>query len=245
MTTAVYKQKKPKLHVARNLTVAQRGFTILELAVVISIIFLILGSVTIGRDVHRNATYQRISSDFIQGWLIAYDAFVAGTGVVPGDSATAPTGFVAGATATSLCGAGLMNAMQAAGVAMPAGRAEGANDRYVYLDTNGIPHELQVCLRNVQWSEPGATVGTYVARNRNTLEIRGMTPALAKLIDNQIDGLPDARFGQMREQSQAALTTAAGVPWSQGDTTPYGAVAPTNLDESQVVELLGYIKMSR
>ena len=229
----------------RNGAIVARGFTLLELAVVISIIFLILGSVTIGRDVHRNAAYQRISSDFIQGWLIAYDAYVAGTGIVPGDSATAPTGLISGVTATSLCGAPLMNAMQAAGVAMPAGRAEGANERYVYLDSNGIPHELQVCLRNVSWAEPSVTVGTYVARNRNVLEIRGMTPALAKLIDNQIDGLPDARFGKMREVSQSAIITAGlGVPWSEDDTTNFNKTK-TNEDETQVVEVLGYIKMSR
>ncbi len=245
MKTTFNNPPSQALYGARLMRAKQKGFTLLELAVVISIIFVILGSVTIGRDVHRNAAYQRISSNFIQGWLIAYDAYVAGTGVVPGDSVTVPTGFVAGATATDLCGVALMNAMQAAGVAMPAGRTEGANDRYVYLDTNGVPHELVVCLRNVPWSEPGATVGTYQVRNRNTLTISGMTPALAKMIDNQIDGLPDARFGQMREQSQAALTTATGVLWSQDDTTAFGAVAPTSLDESQVVELLGYVRMSR
>ena len=34
--------------------------------------------------------------------------------------------------------------MTRAGIRMPPGRAEGLEDRYVYLDTNGNPQEVQV-----------------------------------------------------------------------------------------------------
>jgi len=226
----------------------QRGFTILELAIVLSIIFLILGAVTIGRDVHRNAAYQRISSDFIQGWIIAYDTFVQGTGRIPGD--TGATGIVNGALATPLCGAALIGAMQAAGIEMPVGRTEGQNDRAVFLDTNGLPHELQICFNNVVWAEPGAAVNTYIAANRNVMELRGMTPALALLLDNQIDGRPDARFGKFRQQGQQnnvtpLPATPAANNWTLDETVAIGSVASTTLDESQVVEVLGFLKMSR
>lgn len=226
----------------------QRGFTILELAIVLSIMFLILGAVTVGRDVHRNAAYQRISSDFIQGWIIAYDTFVQGTGMVPGDAGG--TGMVNGATSTPLCGAALIGAMQAAGVAMPLGRTEGQNDRAVFLDTNGLPHELQICLNNVAWAEPGAAVNTYVAANRNVMDIRGLTPALALLLDNQIDGRPDARFGQLRQQGQQnnVIPLPPAPPannWSLDETVAFGSVVSSTLDESQVVEVLGFLKMSR
>lgn len=227
---------------------SQSGFTILEMAIVISIMFLILGAVTIGRDVHRNAAYQRISSNFVQGWILAYDAFVLTTGNVPGD-ATA-TGIVNGATATPLCGAALMGAMQAAGIAMPAGRTEGQNDRAVYIDTNGLPHELQICFNNVAWAEPGAAVNTYVAANRNVMELRAITPALALLLDNQIDGKPDARFGQLRQQGQQNnVTPVPAIPpannWTLDETVAFGSAISTTLDESQVVELQAYVKMSR
>ncbi len=227
---------------------SQSGFTILEMAIVISIMFLILGAVTIGRDVHRNAAYQRISSNFVQGWILAYDAFVLTTGNVPGD-ATA-TGIVNGVTATPLCGAALIGAMQAAGIAMPAGRTEGQNDRAVYIDTNGLPHELQVCFNNVAWAEPGAAVNTYVAANRNVMELRAITPALALLLDNQIDGKPDARFGQLRQQGQQNnVTPVPAVPpannWTLDETVAIGSAVSTTLDESQVVELQAFVKMSR
>jgi type II secretory pathway pseudopilin PulG len=227
----------------------QSGFTILEMAIVISIMFLILGAVTIGRDVHRNAAYQRISSDFVQGWILAYETFVLATGNIPGDT-TPATGIVNGTTNTPLCGTTLLGLMQAAGIAMPTGRTEGQNDRAVYLDTNGVPHELQICFNNVAWAEPGATVNTYVARNRNVMELRGITPALALLIDNQIDGKPDARFGQLREKGQQSNVTpvpdaAPANNWTLNETVAFGETTSTTKDESQVVELQALVKMSR
>lgn len=224
-----------------------RGFTLLELAVSLSIIFLVLSAVTIGRDVHRNAAYQRISSDFVQGWLLAYDSYVTATGNVPGDKVTAPTGRVNGDVVpiASLCGTNLLTAMQAAGIALPEGRTEGSADRYVYLDTNGIPHEIQVCFSNEEWSEPGSTSGTYVVRSRNVMRLTGLTPALANLLDGQIDNHPDARFGRMREQSQAALKTSTSSLWSLDERVRYGDTSATNLDESQAAEMTGYIKMNR
>ena len=196
---------------------------------------------------HRNAAYQRISSDFVQGWLLAYDSYVTATGNVPGDNFTAPTGRVNGALTPikSLCGIDLLSAMQAAGIALPTGRAEGSADRYVYLDSNGIPHELQVCFSNEEWSEPGAAPGNYVKYDRNVMILTGLTPALANLLDGQIDNHPDARFGRMREKSKANSTATASSLWSLNEGISYGGSTTTNLDESQVAEMTGYIKMNR
>lgn len=234
-------------HTGKLLNSRQQGYTLLELAVSLAIIFIVLSAVTIGRDVHRNAAYQRISSDFVQGWLLAYDSFVTATGNVPGDSTTAPTGKVNGAATLlkPLCGASLLTAMQAAGIAMPEGRAEGSADRYVYLDSNGIPHEIQVCFSSENWTEPGASSGSYVQRPRNVMILTGVTPALANLLDGQIDNHPDASFGRMREASMAAQTAPVSSSWSLDERVAYGDSTATTRDEAQVAELTAYIKMHR
>ena len=224
---------------------AQRGFTLVELSIVLAVIGLILGAVAIGKDLQRSAAYQRISSDFVQGWLLSYDAHVAGTGIVPGDNAVAPTGKVNASTA-ELCGAPLLNAFLAAGIRLPEGRAEGSQNLYVYLDSNGNPQEVEVCFQNVVWAEPGAAVGIYTALPRNVMVLKSVTPALAQMIDSQIDGHPDARFGRVRESTQAGNTAVVvGQQWSADERTTYGTNVANARDEDQVAVLIAWVQMSR
>ena len=223
----------------------QRGFTLVELAVVMVAIGLLLGAIAVGKDLQRSAAYQRLSSTFVQGWIDSYNVFVAGTGIVPGDTPVTPTGRVNAGT-TELCGNDLVNAFLAAGIRLPEGRAEGLQSRYVYLDSNGNPQEVEACLQNVNWAEPGATVGTYVTRARNVLVLKNVTSALATLLDSQLDGHPDARFGQLREAAQAnAITTTTGQLWSIDERMSYGTTVATALDEDQVATTTVWIQMSR
>jgi prepilin-type N-terminal cleavage/methylation domain-containing protein len=219
-----------------------RGFTIVEMSVVLVVIALIVGAVTVGRDVYRSAAAQRMSSDFVQGWLLAYDRFVAGVGTVPADNFDSPTGLVRATTGSFLCGNDLLNAMLGAGIALPTGRGEGLGDRYVYQDSRGIPHEAAVCFGAVPWSEPYASVGNYQARPRNVMRLQGLTPELATMIDTQIDGRVDARHGRFREIGEHNNNTALGVPWSRDETNNFnGGSNP----DAQVAEVSAYLRMGQ
>ena len=203
-----------------------RGFTLLELSVVLVIIGLIIGAVTIGKDVQRNASYQRIATEFVQGWAIGYDTFSTNNGIVIADNPANPTGMVNAVTATPLCLNNLRGAMQAAGIAMPSGRSEGSETQAAYLDSHGLPQEMAICFENVSWSEPGATLGTYVTRRRNVMTLTGLTPSMASLLDSHFDGRVDARFGKFREQSVAANTGTSSIAWSQIEPVADEAQAP-------------------
>ncbi len=261
----------------------QRGFTLVEMAVVLVIIGLILGAVAVGKDVQRNAEYQKVSNKFIYEWKKSYDGYYQRTGVVLGDSQVAPTNMVDGEEVTiggapaatgnlngalsgtpdnygnkglRICngqgfaqnsvGAGdadvaklnLRALMQKIGNRMPPGRGEGKEDRYVYTDTNGNPAELQVCF---QWNPASQTQGAG-----NVMVIRGLTPDLARYLDQIVDGKPDAQEGRFRQQNTSANTTTTanqpGAQWGANNTYDQGSAATASaigegkkLDEDQVV----------
>ncbi|MFN4120356.1 type II secretion system protein [Acidovorax sp.] len=233
----------------------QRGFSLLELSIALVVIGLVVGAVAIGRDLQRSAANQRLSTDFVQGWQLAYEAFVNGVGYPPGDNPTDPTGRINGNVSpagTELCGTPMINTFLAAGIKLPNGRTEGQQDRYVYLDSNGNPQEVQVCFQSVDWAEPGAAVNTYVTRPRNVIVMRGVTFSLAGALDQQIDGHSDARFGRFRDISLANNVTPPAVPgtphgqpWPIDDSMAFGSTTSTRLDESQVAVTTAYFKMMR
>ena len=230
-----------------------KGFTLVEMSIVLVVIGIILGAVSVGKDLQRNAAYQKISQSFVQGWALAYQSYYTRVNVVIADNQTSPTLRVNGvtipappalppATLTAICGGDLQTVMDAAGVQMPAGRAEGSEDTYVYLDTNGNPQQVSVCFQNRPWSVDGLNTNTYMLRNKNVMVISGLTPDLARLLDNSVDGIADARFGFFRESQYANNLTVNRRVWSKTNTQNF-ANANVNQDESQVAILTAYYLM--
>ena len=234
---------------------AEAGFTLIEMALVLVVIGLIVGALTVGKDVVRNAEYQKIAHKFVMEWKRGYDEYFQRTGVVLGDNQTAPTymvngreawigggnlsGAVAGVpenygnTGLKICkgqgyprnsiGVGdaslarqdLRELMQKIGIRMPHGRGEGQEDRYVYNDSNGNAVELQVCF---QWNPAGTISGAG-----NVMVLRGLTPDLARYLDQIVDGKADALEGRFRQQdarsnAQEPSSQQPGQEWSANNT---------------------------
>ena len=256
----------------------QGGFTLVELSVVLAVIGLIIGAMAIGKDVQRNAEYTKVKNKFIDQWEQSYNQYYQRTGVVVGDNQVAPRLMVNGVGYTVAAGApisgGNMTAVAATavprvcdkadgggmtargtavttlrtlmtqtGVRLPPGRAEGFEDRYVYLDSNGNPQEVQVCF---QWNPPASADGAG-----NVMIISGLTPDLARMLDQITDGKPDAQEGRFRLQGIANGTAnAPGVQWNRtnDDSIAGGAGAAgnnTRLDEDQVATVVAVYKMNQ
>ncbi len=259
---------------------AQGGFTLVELAVVLAVIGLIIGAVAIGKDVQRNAEYTKIKNKFIDQWEQAYNQYYQRTGVVVGDSQVAPRimvngnafgavvvpavvplsggdmsaagvtppapvcerDTVAGVRAGAVAGQ-LRTLMTQAGVRLPPGRAEGQEDLYVYTDTNGSPQEIQVCF---QWNKPSTPAGSG-----NVMVISGLTPDLARMLDQMIDGKPDEQEGRFRRQGiDNGVANAPGLQWIANNTSGQGAGLAANTDgksrdEEQVITLTAIYKMNQ
>ena len=254
----------------------QGGFTLVELSVVLAVIGLIIGAMAIGKDVQRNAEYTKVKNKFIDQWEQSYNQYYQRTGVVVGDNQVAPrlmvngTAYVAtgvlptsggnmtgvtppGRVCDKAIGGGMAARTEAAavdlrtqmtrvGVRMPPGRAEGFEDRYVYLDSNGNPQEVQVCF---QWNLPSTPEGSG-----NVMIISGLTPDLARMLDQITDGKPDAQEGRFRLQGIVNGTAnAPGVQWNRtnDDSFAGSAAAGDNirLDESQVATVVAIYKMNQ
>ncbi len=239
----------------------QKGFTLIELSIVLAIIGLIIGAIAVAKDVQRNAEYTKVSNKFLTQWKMAYDQYYQRTGTVVGDCQQAPTymingsettiggtnacaraggqaqagipenfagnrgfkicqgqGYAAGQTGTgdsTLATQALRDLMTRHGVRLPPGRGEAHEDRYVYQDSNGNATEIQVCF---QWNPAGTTSSAG-----NVMVVRGLTPDLARYLDQMIDGKPDSREGRFRIQDRAAHTQAAqanapGTSWEANNT---------------------------
>ncbi|KRG44938.1 secretion system protein [Stenotrophomonas pictorum JCM 9942] len=259
----------------------QGGFTLVEMAVVLVIIGVIIGAVMIGRDVQRNAEYTRIKQKFVDQWVVGYNSYHQRFGAPVGDNQAAPRLMVAGIdfngaagslsggdmagatspgaicnaaapqgiTAASTNGLQLRDMMRRAGISLPPGRGEGFEDRYVYLDTNGNPQEVQVCF---QWNPPGTGSGSG-----NVMVISGLTPDLARSLDQMIDGKPDPQSGAFRQQGVAAKTATdnantAGIEWQGNNTEAFNTSGSgtagangTNTDTEQVLTMTAHYKMNQ
>jgi len=261
----------------------QSGFTLVELSIVLAVIGLIIGAMAIGKDVQRNAEFTKVKNKFVDQWEQAYNQHYQRTGVVVGDDQIAPRimvngtnyGTVAAAlSGTTLSGGNmagvtppgrvcdkaegsgmlargaadttLRTQMTQAGVRLPPGRAEGFEDRYVYLDSNGNPQEIQVCF---QWNRPGSADGSG-----NVMILSGLTPDLARMLDQMVDGKPDAQEGRFRLQGVVNGTpNAPGIQWNRtnDDSIASAGGASTSTgnalrqDEAQVVTVVAIYQMNQ
>ena len=144
--------------------------------------------------------------------------------------------------------------MTQAGIRMPPGRAEGLEDRYVYLDSNGNPQEVQVCF---QWNVPLADSSADNAvgdGTGNVMVITGLTPDLARALDQMIDGKPDEREGRFRRQGvennagpggSSTPINAPGLEWQATNRDLIGTNNDRNLDEDQVAIVTAIYRMNQ
>ena len=173
-----------------------KGFTLVELAVVLVIIGIILGAVIKGNDLIENAKVKGVIQAPTK-WEVPIMTFYDKKGFFPGDQAVIDTGAKDGLI-TSLVR--LKADLDAEGIAYP---AETISD--VTFDIKSL-----------------AAVCGVAATTRNIMLITGVPTATAKQLDFAFDGVEDATKGRVRYCGEAGTTAATA--WDAATTDPRAVV---------------------
>ena len=190
-----------------------RGFTLVEMAVVLIIIGVIIGAIIKGKSLVRGAEQKKIYTKFLNEWRISYLNFYDRTGKILGDTwdaslatpaagqdgqadtaegsnAAAPTDpgrddlFDGPGAGTAYMG------MTQLGLEAPTTNTPD-NWQYKYVDSDGNAHFLDIAF---EWS------GTY-----NYMMINNVPAELAIALDTMIDGQASGTAGD--------FIYGAGAPW--------------------------------
>jgi len=205
----------------------QRGFTLLEIALVMVVIGVLYAAVTSGTEVLRAAKGQRLLNEFVFAWTEAFLRHVKDVGVVPGDNVSSPKHIIlTPGGGRLLCNQPgnpeLSNTFLGNSVSIPTGDAPGEEAARVYQDSRGSPHVLNACMQTTDWSVPGLSVGSFQTKGRHVLVLRGLTTELAAQFDSAIDGRADARYGRFRSAALAASLSPTGSNWPTGTADAEG-----------------------
>jgi prepilin-type N-terminal cleavage/methylation domain-containing protein len=178
-----------------------KGFSLIEIAVVLIIIGIIIGAIVKGKDIIRSAEQKKIYTKFVNGWNIAYMTFYDRTGKILGDTwdviiatpaagqdgqadtAAGATGVVTDAGRAELydgpaSGSAYMGLLQA-GLKAPVTNTT-TNYEYRYTDSDGAGHVLTVAF---DYDDSDKYNYMWVTNCPNELGI-----ALDTMVDGEADG---------------------------------------------------------
>lgn len=166
--------------------VDSRGFTLIEMAIVLIIIGIIIGAVVKGKDVIKSAEQKRLYSTFVREWQVAYNNYYDRTGWILGDDPTSTTN----ATRDGRCGSGgalapaaiLNSQLSLVGLTPPAQGPSGLSTERTYTDSFG-----RQCTLSLQFAN-NATFGNHIHISSTTGIPYDMGLAWDKIIDGSANG---------------------------------------------------------
>jgi len=180
----------------------QKGFTLIEMAIVLVIIGLILGAVIKGKDVMNSAKQKKFYTNFVKTWELAAASYYDRTGNLLGD------GTINGGTVATkdgifdnVAGSAFGNvdtALKGVGLEVPVSNTTNSG-QYTYSGTYSGTQPVTLHLYNL-YSHTDL-------RYRNALYLTNMPTDLAIALDTIIDGEANAQTGNFRQYPDNTSTS--------------------------------------
>jgi prepilin-type N-terminal cleavage/methylation domain-containing protein len=208
-----------------------KGFSLIEIAVVLVIIGIIIGAIVKGKDIMKSAEQKKVYTKFVNAWQLSYMTFYDRTGKILGDTwdsviavpaagqdgqadtAAGAAGVVTDAGRADLydgpaAGSDYMGLLQA-GISAPSTNTTN-NYEYRYTDSDGAGHDLSVAF---EYDDTDKCNYMWVINCPNELGI-----ALDTMVDGEADGTAGDFLCFLNDGSGSATAWAAVV----------GATLPTD-----------------
>lgn len=189
----------------------EKGFTLIEMAIVLIIIGIIIGAVVKGKDVIKSAEQKRLYNSFIREWQTAYNNYYDRTGWILGDLDTADNQGARNGYCDGASEGNLNSQLENVGLNPPATGPTGLTTARTYSDSNGTQHTLTLSFRY------NANLGNYIRVDSTN----GFPIDLGLAWDRIIDGSADGTTGDLQYDSDG-IPAATQVAW------PSASVAPPN-----------------
>jgi prepilin-type N-terminal cleavage/methylation domain-containing protein len=157
----------------------QKGFTLIEMAIVLVIIGIIIGAVIKGKDLVRGGEQKRLYSNFFNAWYIVYNNYYDRTGLILGDSNTSDNNGDRDGRCSNPSPSNLISQIKRVGLEPPTSGPTGDATTRTYTDSNGRNEKIDITF---QYTEQHGNI-IRVDRIPNEIGI-----AWDKLIDEQVDG---------------------------------------------------------
>lgn len=194
---------------------SEKGFSLVEMAIVLVIIGLILGMVFKGKDIINTARQESFYNKFVKTWELSVLNYYDRTGQLLGDAtinggtAGTPDFHFDNISGTTFGAAnGIDATLRKVGLEVPVTNLTGNSGQYSF---NGAYSGVRT-----------VTIGLYYLhsatdnRNYNTLYLTGVPTDLAVALDTIIDGAMDARAGSFRQYPD---DTSSDGTWPDASTT--------------------------
>jgi prepilin-type N-terminal cleavage/methylation domain-containing protein len=167
-----------------------KGFTLIEMAIVLIIIGIIIGAVVKGKDLIRSAEQKKIYTKYTNAWRLCYLNFYDRTGMILGDRDATKDGQADSSSCTQLVEGDTINTppnfygLLQIGLNPPTTNGADACT-YRYMDSCGGAHDVTITFN---WDN---TVGAKY----NYMLITTIPNELAMAFDTMIDGEADGTDG--------------------------------------------------